>query len=77
MENINFEEAMLRLEDIIKRLEGGSLSLDASIKEYEEAISLIKICNDRLSQAEQRVKILTEAADGSVSDRDFVATDAN
>ena len=77
MENINFEEAMRRLEDIIKRLEGGSLSLDASIEEYEEAIALIKVCNERLSQAEQRVKILTEASDGAVSDRDFVAIDAN
>ena len=77
MKNINFEEAIVRLEDIIKRLECGSLSLDASIKEYEEAIALIKVCNDRLSQAEQRVKILTEATDGTVSDSDFVVSDAD
>ncbi len=75
MENIKFEEAMLRLEDIVKKLESGSLSLDASIAEYEEAIGLIKICNDRLAAAEQRVRILTEASDGTVSDMDFIEKD--
>lgn len=71
--DIKFEEAILRLEEIVKRLEGGTLSLDASIDEYEAAIALIKICNDRLSAAEQRVRILTEGADGTVADKDFIS----
>ena len=73
---MKFEEAITKLEDIVRRLEGGALSLDDSIAEYETAIGLIKICNERLSGAEQRVRVLTEAVDGSVTDKDFIGDEA-
>ena len=69
--NINFEEAMLSLEDIVKRLEGGSLSLDDSLKAFEEGIGLIKICNGKLDAAEQKVRILIEGKDAAVTDAPF------
>lgn len=69
--NITFEEAMDSLENTVSRLEGGALSLDDSIAAFEEAVKLIKICNEKLSAAEQKVKILIEGADGSVSDAPF------
>ena len=70
--NIKFEEAILKLEESVRLLEGGSLSLDESIEKYEEALRYVKICNETLEKAEQKVKILTEGKDGAISDRPFI-----
>lgn len=69
--NITFEEAISSLEDAVSRLEAGSLSLDESLKTFEDAVGYIKICNKKLDEAEQKVKILIESADGSVTDASF------
>ena len=69
---MKFEEAISRLEDAVRLLEGGALSLDESIDKYEEALKYVKICNEMLEKAEQKVKILTEGADGMISDRQFI-----
>ncbi len=71
MSDIKFEEALQNLEDAVKLLESGSLSLDESISKYEEAMKYIKICNKRLETAEQKVKLLTRGADGVVTDLPF------
>ena len=68
---IKFEDALSALEDCVRRLEDGSLGLDEAISAYEEAVKLVKICNDRLQTAEKKVRILTEGQDGSVSDAPF------
>ena len=70
-EDKKFEEAMLELEGIVRRLEAGALSLDESLSAFEEAIGLVKLCNEKLEAAEQRVRMLTEGADGSISDKPF------
>ena len=62
--NLTFEEAMAELEAAVSRLEGGSLSLDESLVQFESAVKLIKYCNDKSSEAEQKVKILLKDADG-------------
>ena len=69
--NITFEEAMNKLETSVSRLESGALTLDESLAEFEEAVKLIKFCNDKLSEAEQKVKILIESQDGTVYDKPF------
>lgn len=69
---VKFEEAIAKLEETVRLLEGGTLTLDESIDKYEEALKYVKVCNDSLEKAEQRVKLLTEGADGTVSDRPFV-----
>ena len=71
-ENLKFEEAMQLLEDAIRLLESGTLSLDESIKKYEEAVAYVRICNLKLEDAEHRVRILAEGKDGAVSDYPFV-----
>lgn len=68
---IKFEDALARLEEAVRLLEGGNLSLDESIAKYETALEYVKICNEMLENAEQRVKILTQGEDGTVSDRPF------
>ncbi len=77
MKKISFEEAIVKLEEAVSRLESGSLSLDESIKLFEDAISLVRLCNESLDNAEQRVKILVEGADGAVSDAPFACENEN
>ena len=75
MKNMNFEEAIKKLESEVKRLESGNMSLDESIDAFEEAIKLVKICNEKLENAERRVRILTENSDGTISDMPFEVDD--
>ena len=53
-----FEEALLRLEEVVKQLESGGVSLDASLALYEEGVSLVRLCSSSLESAEQRVRVL-------------------
>ena len=69
--NVTFEEAMLALDNAVSKLESGTPSLDESLTTFEEAVKLIKVCNEKINSAEQKVKMLIENADGSVSDAPF------
>ena len=71
MKDMNFEEAMTKLEGEVKKLEGGNMTLDESIAAFEEAVKLIGVCNKQLENAERRVRLLTEASDGTVTDVPF------
>jgi exodeoxyribonuclease VII small subunit len=53
--NMNFEQALARLEDIVKKLESGNVSLDESIEIYQEGITLSKQCSGMLEEAEGKV----------------------
>ena len=70
--DMTFENAMEKLEEALARLESGTLSLDESIAEFEAAVGLVKLCEDKLSVAKQKVKILTTANDGTVTDEPFI-----
>ncbi len=56
--NISFETALKRLEEIVKALESGNAPLDDAIKLFEEGISLTGHCNTLLKNAEQKVTML-------------------
>ena len=60
-EKLTFEEAMAELDELVLRMEDGDLSLDDSLKAYERGVMLTRKCQEALSQAELRVKILTDA----------------
>ena len=53
-----FEEALGRLEDIVKKMEAGEMTLEESLKAFEEGIKLARLCSRRLDEAERRVEIL-------------------
>lgn len=69
--NVTFEEALLSLDEAVSKLEGGSLTLDESLATFENAVKLIKICNEKINTAEQKVKMLIENAEGTVTDVPF------
>lgn len=67
IEEKKFEELMQDLETIVKELEQGEADLDSSIDKYTEAMNIIKMCNEKLSVAEEKVnKILKE--DGTLEE---------
>ena len=53
-----FEEALGRLEDTVKRMEAGDMTLEESLKAFEEGIKLARLCSRKLDEAERRVEIL-------------------
>ncbi|MGA1825484.1 MAG: exodeoxyribonuclease VII small subunit [bacterium] len=55
---LSFEEAIKKLEDIVKYLENDTLDLENSLKIFEEGIKLSGICNQKLAEAERKIEIL-------------------
>lgn len=54
----NYEESIAKLEDIVTQLEEGEIPLETSMDLFTEGINLVKICNQYLEQAEEKIKIL-------------------
>lgn len=54
-----FEQAVQRLEEIVRALEAGKAGLDETLRLYEEGIALVRECNEKLDSAEQKIKLLT------------------
>ena len=70
-DEMTFETAIARLEEIVRALEGGNAPLDESLTLFEEGVALVKLCNSRLDAAEQKVKLLTFGEDGTVTEADM------
>jgi exodeoxyribonuclease VII small subunit len=66
-----FEDAMERLEQIVEGLEGGDLSLEESLKIFEEGMNLVNFCSKKLEEAEQKVTILIKESEGKYSQQPF------
>ena len=58
LKDFQFEKALNALEKLITKMESGKLSLEESLKNFEEGIGLIKQCQQTLTQAEQKVQVL-------------------
>ncbi len=70
-----FEQALARLEAIVKELESGDLPLEQSLKLFEEGTKLARICNKRLEEAERRVVILMKDKNGNIKAEPFEEED--
>jgi exodeoxyribonuclease VII small subunit len=57
---VNLEESLQTLETLIERMENGDLTVEESLKEFEQGINLIQSCQKSLSEAEQKVEVLLE-----------------
>jgi len=71
---LNFESAMDRLEKIVEQMESGRLPLEDLIVRYEEGMNLVKICQERLAKAEQKIEIIARNSAGKAVVKDFEAT---
>ena len=65
-----FEDALEKLENIVKEMETGDLPLDAALKSFEEGIRLIRFCSAKLDETQRRVELLLEK-DNSLQAKTF------
>ena len=63
----SFEEAFTRLEAILEKMNGTAISLDESLKLYEEADKLIHKCNKKLVDAERKIEVLIKNRTGELA----------
>lgn len=63
MENkkLNFEQALLQLEDIVTELENNEIELNTAIKNYQKGIKLITICKQHIENAQLKVKEISDS----------------
>src|SRR2546428_13162168 len=68
---LNFEKAMDRLEAIVEQMETGKLPLEDLIVRYEEGMNLVKICQERLANGEQKIEIIARDSAGKPVIKEF------
>lgn len=56
----NYETAMERLEEITEQLEAGEPTLEDAIKLYTEGLEIAKFCTEKLNDAEEKIKIISD-----------------
>jgi len=71
---LDFEQAMQKLEQIVQKLEQGNLSLEDSLKMFEEGIRLSRLCTKRLEEAEKKIEILLKGPQGEKKLQPFELT---
>ena len=74
---LNFEGAMDRLEEIVEQMESGKMMLEELIVRYEEGMKLVKVCQERLASAEQRIEIITRNHAGKPVVKEFESAAAD
>ena len=67
---MDFEKKLNRLEDIVTAMESGKMSLEDSLKSFEEGVKLTRLCQEKLAKAEQKVQVLIEEQ-GKISLQEF------
>lgn len=71
----DLENAIVQIDSILAEMEGGKLPLNQLISRYEEGVKLVKLCQEQLHKAEQRIQIVTKEAEGVFALKDFKADD--
>ncbi len=59
-----FEDALQDLEGVVEKLDAGTLSLEASLQAFEEGVALVRFLEERLTEVEKRVEVLTRDNSG-------------
>jgi len=74
-QELSFEQALARLETIVKAMESGDLALEQAISEFQEGMQLARICREKLDQAEQKIEMLVSEA-GALTKKPFQAEES-
>ena len=69
--NIDFEQAMSRLEKITEELAREGVKLEDALSLYEEGVGLVKECNKTLDETERKIKMLQISVSGELEETDF------
>ena len=65
--SLSFEEAIERLEEILQSMEEEQLPLEQLLQRYEEGVKLLRFCQEQLKAAQDRIRVLMEEEDGSLT----------
>ena len=68
---LTFEQALMRLEEITAQMEHGNITLDASLRLFEEGTALIRRCSAELNEAELKIVRLMKGPDGNPVEMEF------
>jgi exodeoxyribonuclease VII small subunit len=61
--DISFDEAIKQLEEVVKQLESGQLTLEKSVELYQQGMELSLLCDTKLKQAELKIEVVTQSSD--------------
>lgn len=67
----NFEKNLKELEEVVRALEGGNVTLDEMLELFEKGITLTKSCTSQLDKAEQKINILVKNENGEMTEKEF------
>ena len=68
-----FEDALQDLEGVVEKLDSGTLSLEESLQEFEEGVALVRFLEEKLTEVEKRVEVLTRDNSGLFQTRSLEA----
>lgn len=68
---VSLEESTARLEEIVNKMENEKLSLEESLKLYEEAVGIVARCSEELEAAKRKIQILTQGKNGEIELTNF------
>lgn len=71
---VDFESAMARLQEVTAQLESGDAKLEEAIQLYTEGLEIVKFCDEKLSEAEKKIKLINEQ-NGQPVEKDFADKD--
>ena len=71
IDELNFEDALEKLEEVVKELEDENISLEDSMQKFEQGIKLSSHCLKKLNEAEQKIEELTRSEDGKLVTREL------
>ena len=77
MQDMNFEKAMERLENLTVELSREGITLEESLALYEEGVGLVRLCNKKLEATERKIKMLKMSVDGELFEVDLPAQENN
>lgn len=66
-ENISFEEALSKLEEIVKKIDNGQETLEAAVNSFERGILLKNHCEKKLKEARLKIEKITKLADSTIT----------
>lgn len=71
-ENLNFEDAIERLENIIEKMEGERIPLEELLKDYEEGTKLLNACKEKINVAKEKVEKINKSLNGDEPSLDLL-----
>jgi exodeoxyribonuclease VII small subunit len=71
IDKLSFEEAMIKLSEVVKDLEDESISLDSAMEKFETGVKLSELCLKKLNEAEKKIEELTRTESGQLEVKDI------